>query len=129
MLTINLNDQSFNVRPNVPELISDMRSLNFHNMQEMLVEFFGLMEDGVYSDEYALAIEVYFKGSKATEPKARQGRCSTDVRKYNKALFKCQGKEVPEQQVRHLDGGTRSQSKRDELHATMALEAIVKQLG
>ena len=122
MLTksITLNNRVFVVRPQTVAVIKDMRSVRFGHIQEMLVEFFNRMDD-VLSDEYALAISVYFPNSNA--PHARQSRCAADVRKYNNADFACMEGAKPTKPIRHLDGGTRK-TKRDVAAEAKALEAL-----
>ena len=133
MKAINLHSQSFEVRPEVAELIGKLPKPK--NIQELLCSLFGALNgDGVYTDEYALTIAVYFPDSKAIDLDKRQGRCAADVRKYNHVEFKCQldsdgvPPAGPPAQVKHLDGGKRS-SQLDELAVAEGLEQLKSQLS
>jgi len=129
MKTITLHGSTFTVRPPVVEIINEMKDLGFKNIQELVMTFLEVIpESAVHTDEYALAIAVYFEDSKAWREADRQSRCATDVRKYNTAVFKCMGNENPEVLVRHLDGGTRA-TKRNEKASLDALAEIADQLG
>lgn len=126
MQTINLYNSTFTVRPETLETIRELKPLNHTTVAAMLVEFFDRVED-VYSDEYALAVAIYYPKSNAWGSK-RQARCATDVRKYNKAEFTVQQETKPEKEVKHLDGGTRRAS-RDMAAAEDALSQIDDQLS
>jgi len=127
MKTIELMGSTFVVREEVAKDIMSLDSSSFTNMQELIREFFDMLSD-VYSDEYALAMAVYFKDSKAWNAKSRQTRCSIDVRKYNESTFKCMEGVVVDHRVRHLDGGTRA-TKRDVAASKNALAEIADQLS
>lgn len=120
MKTINLYNVSFSVRSLATDAIRAMaQDVTFSNIQEMVVEFFGRMGEEVWTDEYALAVAVFFKDSVAWQDK-RQARCATDVRQYNKGAFKCQdGKPEP---IRHADGGKRTTT----VDAASALDALAE---
>lgn len=122
MLTITLHGSEFSVREDVVETIKGLTELA--SIQTMLVELFTALDD-VHADEYALAVAVYFPNSKAWALENRHGRCAADVRKFNKASFKCQN-DVPETPVRMLGLGVRRSSV-DPKAVADALKALDEQ--
>lgn len=120
--TITIASRSFAVRSEVLELIKGKEGESWNTIQDLVCWLFDEAGD-LYSDEYALAVFVWFPESTAVEAEKRRGRALADARKYSRGKFACQEQE-PDREVRILDAGSRTKARSDDEHAAQVFQML-----
>jgi len=124
MKTITIRSQSFVVREDLAALLQSKvkDGDEWPTIQDMLVWLFTVQAE-VHTDEYALAIAVWFPESTAVREANRRTRATADARKFSKGELRGQ-EGAPVLPARILDAGSRGAASADMEHAKQVADLL-----